>query len=83
MDAILADFEDLSEGSDSVGDRRQEIVFIGTGIGSPQCQSDILQSLDACLLRQDEWDVYLSKRNNENDLKSAFLNPVTPRMVTF
>mmetsp|Transcript_17151 Transcript_17151/g.31005 ORF Transcript_17151/g.31005 Transcript_17151/m.31005 type:complete len:631 (-) Transcript_17151:140-2032(-) len=82
MDAILADF-DLSEGSDSVGDRRQEIVFIGTGIGSPQCQSDILQSLDACLLRQDEWDVYLSKRNNENDLKSAFLNPVTPRMVTF
>jgi hypothetical protein len=82
MDTILADF-DVSEESDSVGDRRQEIVFIGTGIDSPECHRDILQSLDACLLRQDEWDVYLSKRNDENELKSAFLNPVTPRMVTF
>ncbi|OEU11080.1 cobW-domain-containing protein [Fragilariopsis cylindrus CCMP1102] len=45
---------------DTVGDRRQEIVFIGLGFDSPIKQKQIQDTLDHCLLTQDEYDEYKS-----------------------
>ncbi|ACI64885.1 predicted protein, partial [Thalassiosira pseudonana CCMP1335] len=60
-DAILSDFDSvghdestLSSSSDTVGDRRQEIVFIGSGLASVEMQTAIRASLDSCLLNNDE-----------------------------
>ncbi|OEU10474.1 hypothetical protein FRACYDRAFT_164318, partial [Fragilariopsis cylindrus CCMP1102] len=43
---------------DTVGDRRQEIVFIGLGFDSPIKQKQIQDTLDHCLLTQNEYDEY-------------------------
>jgi G3E family GTPase len=45
---------------DTVGDRRQEIVFIGLGFDSPIKQKQIQDTLDHCLLTQNEYDEYKS-----------------------
>ncbi|OEU07981.1 cobW-domain-containing protein [Fragilariopsis cylindrus CCMP1102] len=45
---------------DTVGDRRQEIVFIGVGFDSPMKQKHIQDTLDHCLLTQNEYDEYKS-----------------------
>ena len=45
---------------DTVGDRRQEIVFIGLGFDSPIKQKQIQDTLDHCLLTQIEYDEYKS-----------------------
>ena len=84
-DSILADFDSImheeseaSTTSETVGDRRQEIVFIGPGIE----QTTIREKLDACLLTDDEWDVYRANRDDEASL-TCFENPLQPRMLTY
>lgn len=71
---VLRDFDDVhhpSEGivaegdaavqfPESVGDRRQEVVFIGLGFGKASKQRDIRETLDKCLLSEKEYDEYRS-----------------------
>ena len=85
---LLADFDDKDhneddEDSDSVGDRRQEIVFIGTGTEGPEDQRSIRETLDQCLLSDSEYEEFKSIRNDEAALKARFVNPMNVRMVTF
>mmetsp|Transcript_62959 Transcript_62959/g.70390 ORF Transcript_62959/g.70390 Transcript_62959/m.70390 type:complete len:160 (-) Transcript_62959:126-605(-) len=42
----------------TVGDRRQEIVFIGQGLGAPHKQQHIQETLDHCLLTTQEYQDY-------------------------
>jgi G3E family GTPase len=72
---VLRDFDDVHhpsegivdriEGSavkfpESVGDRRQEVVFIGLGFGKASKQRDIRETLDKCLLSEEEYEEYRS-----------------------
>ena len=66
---VLRDYDDPmhTEGEDNddatattVGDRRQEIVFIGVGFGSAKKQNRIKATLDQCLLSDSEYDEYRS-----------------------
>jgi hypothetical protein len=72
----------LSSADSTVGDRRQEIVFIGAGISLPDSQAALKSSLDSCLLNDDEWNIFCSKRNNESSL-AYFENPLDIRMMTY
>lgn len=88
-DSILADYDSLehdesasSPNTSTVGDRRQEIVFIGPSIGSLDSQTLIKSTLDACLLTDEEWDDFRSKRDDEASL-TYFENPLETRMLTY
>jgi len=84
---ILTDFDntDHVEGIDSisVGDRRQEIVFIGQGLGDISSQTKIGEELDNCLLDNDEWNFFRAQRDDEEQLREKFLNPIDTRMATY
>jgi len=88
-DSILADYDSLdhdetaaSPTTSSVGDRRQEVVFIGPGIGSLDSQIAIKSVLDSCLLNEEEWDIFRSKRDDEASL-TYFENTLQTRMFTY
>jgi hypothetical protein len=87
VDSIIADYDvidhDELNSSSSVGDRRQEIVFIGPGLAVPTVQSGVKEALDLCLLDDDEWDLYISKRSDEASLASSFTNTLPTRMLTY
>lgn len=68
--------------SSTVGDRRQEIVFIGPGIGVADSQAVLKKSLDLCLLNDAEWDTFRSSRDDEASL-SCFENRLETRMMTY
>lgn len=68
--------------SSTVGDRRQEIVFIGPGIGVADSQAILKRSLDSCLLNDDEWDTFRSLRGDEASL-ACFVNRLETRMMTY
>ena len=68
---VLKDFDDISHPSEgmsgeeeeapqSVGDRRQEVVFIGLGFGKFEKQELIRETLDRCLLTEEEYKTYRS-----------------------
>ena len=90
-DSILSDFdvadhteENAAAGSNvSVGDRRQEIVFIGPGLGSADSQTKVESVLDSCLLNDEEWDDFCSKWSNEAALQNAYENTLNTRMLTY
>lgn len=65
-----------SSADSTVGDRRQEIVFIGAGISLPDSQAALKSSLDSCLLNDDEWNIFCSKL-------AYFENPLDIRMMTY
>ena len=70
-DAIMADFQ----GDD--GDRRQEIVFIGTGLGgaaddAAENRATIIAALDACLLTDDEMRHYRRVQGDAGECAAAF-----------
>jgi G3E family GTPase len=84
--SILEDFDcvDHDESTTTtVGDRRQEIVFIGPGLAFPKTQQLITNALDLCLLDDDEWDLYCSGRSDESTLASSFENAIPTRMLTY
>ena len=58
--AIKADF------ADGVGDKRQEIVFIGQfGIAGKDSKKKLSKKLDKCLLTDQEWKSYLEEDMGE------------------
>ena len=69
--------------STTVGDRRQEIVFIGPGIGVADSQAVLKNSLDSCLVNDDEWDTFRSLRDDELGLGRVFKNQLEMRMMTY
>ena len=85
--ALLADFDDPQHSEDeaveTVGDRRQEIVFIGQKLGGREDQQSLQVGLDHCLLNDDEWATYRSKRASEEELQATFANPIPTRMVSY
>ncbi len=91
MPVILADFDDEQHVEDnqmtttttSVGDRRQEIVFIGLELGRREWQLEICKSLDQCLLNDEEWSTYQQLKGDENALRLRFANSVKSQMLTY
>lgn len=90
-DSILADFDSpnhddktaASTSTVTVGDRRQEIVFIGPGLGSFDLQAKVQSVLDSCLLNDEEWDDFLRNWGDETALMSAYENKLYTRMLTY
>ena len=89
-DSILSDFDSVdhdeatvSTTSSTVGDRRQEVVFIGPGLGTAGAQATIKSELDRCLLNDEEWDVFRSKRDDEASLVDSYENVLEARMLTY
>ncbi len=83
IDFDCADHDDNVEVMESVGDRRQEIVFIGQCLNNIKKQEIIEQCLDSCLLTEDEFALYTKMRNEENELSTKFVNPFNIEMLTY
>lgn len=87
-ETILSDFDHKDHDEDdpnaeTVGDRRQEVVFIGPGLFDKQRQLDISDSLDQCLLDDTEWKRYRDKKRDEGFLRATFTNSVSKRMLSY
>jgi len=67
--------DDATPLPESVGDRRQEVVFIGLKFGKASNQQCIRETLDKCLLTDDEYEDYRSiisgDCTNGNDEETA------------
>lgn len=90
IDDILIDFDcvdhiddDNVELMESVGDRRQEIVFIGQGLNNIKQQEIIKQCLDSCLLTEEEFILYTKIRHEEDELSTRFENSFEIEMLTY
>ena len=87
VDTILSDFDDVEhveEGNalETVGDRRQEVVFIGPNLSDSGAQDSICETLNSCLLSDEEWESYKKNCTKDASLRSLFTNPLTARMMT-
>ena len=85
---ILSDFDDANhDESDpsmpTVGDRRQEVVFIGPKLNNPSIQQCVCETLDQCLLSDDEWVTYKEKCSEEAALRSRFANILPTKMLSY
>lgn len=85
---VLQDFDDPSHddnssSSSTVGDRRQEVVFIGPQFDSAEKQRQIQSLLDKCLLTVEEYKEYQSLQRNENKLQVHFQNIMESKYVNF
>lgn len=81
-ESILADFD--GESSDrSVGDRRQEVVLIGSSLQSLENQATVREALDECLLKDAEWEEYWANRDQEDTLSSKFPTPLFSRLMSY
>ena len=87
VSSLLADFDDsnhdeFDKSVSTVGDRRQELVIIGTGLGDPEKHRDICSGLDKCLLSDSEWAAYQSIRDDDEKLAGRFFSPIIPQAVS-
>lgn len=85
---VLADFDDINhedsnDSEVSVGDRRQEVVFIGPRFGERTQRSLICSTLDQCLLNDEEWAEYKSIQNEEGKLQARFANAMEAKVVSY
>lgn len=64
-----------------MGDRRQEVVLIGTF--AKDTQRKMCSILDDCLLTDEEWDIYVENCHDEELLSKAFPNAVKFRIATY
>jgi G3E family GTPase len=90
VDTILQDFDNINHSDDmtcvssSVGDRRQEIVFIGPTLGVRTNQELVRSALDQCLLTDAEWADYTEKQgSNPKLLSERFENPFESRVLSY
>ena len=87
-DDILSDFDDANHDENgqsvpTVGDRRQEIVFIGPKLNNPDIQHSVCETLDQCLLTDNEWDSYKEIRSEEAALRSRFASKLPSKMLSY
>ncbi|CAM9278731.1 unnamed protein product [Ascophyllum nodosum] len=75
QEAIMEDFEGV------YGDRRQELVFIGLGMGDESTRRSITSALDSCLLTDEEMRSYDEARESVEKLPRVFPNPLRIRFV--
>jgi G3E family GTPase len=85
---VLRDFDDIAHEDEknpenSVGDRRQEVVFIGPRFGDKSRQSLICQTLDQCLLGDVEYQEYKSIQYKEKQLETRFANAIPSKIVSY
>lgn len=64
-----------------MGDRRQEVVIIGTF--SHDTKANISKMLDDCLLTDEEWDDYLTYAEDESRLTARFQNQVELKLMNY
>lgn len=88
VDAVLSDFDDKNHNeedvdADSVGDRRQEIIFIGPQLGDRTFQDEICDNLDKCLLTDSEWAAFKAARGDAQQLEAAFFSPIVTRTASY
>jgi G3E family GTPase len=88
VNTILQDFDSANHVEDdphcrSVGDRRQEIVFIGPTMGDAESQNVIEQTLDQCLLNDDEWLSYKETCTDESTLVRIFPSALQAIMMSY
>ena len=90
MKSVLEDFDEPQHNNDestssssSVGDRRQEIVFIGSGMQNRKTQNNIKSVLDTCLLNDAEWKAYCDNVENEPTLNDLFSCPIPIKISTY
>ena len=87
MNSILSDFDHANHeenGSlETVGDRRNEIVFIGPGMSNRKRQETVCKKLDQCLLTDNEFHSYKNFIGERTALKAAFVNPFVYKMVSY
>ena len=89
VDSILEDFDNVNHSSQdertcaSVGDRRQEVVFIGPTMGAPKNQDLVHAALNQCLLNDDEWSDYVEKQATPPELANRFQNPFKAKAMSF
>jgi len=71
---ILSDFDSVDHNErifpKSVGDRRQEVVFIGKS--HEMNQEKIVEQLNSCLLNDKEYEDYVKAMHEESSLKEMF-----------
>lgn len=85
---ILSDFDDANhDESDpsmpTVGDRRQEVVFIGPKLDNSSIQQCVCETLDQCLLTDDEWVTYKENCSEEGALRSIYANILPTKMLSY
>ena len=85
---VLSDFDDANhdesdQSMPTVGDRRQEIVFIGPQLNNPSNQQCVRETLDQCLLTDDEWSSYKENCSEEVALRSRFASKLPTKMLTY
>lgn len=88
VETILQDFDSAEHDEDdatcfSVGDRRQEIVFIGPTLGDPRNHDVVCRTLDQCLLDDDEWSSYVESRSDDMTLRKIFPTTLHSKMVSY
>ena len=88
VEEVLVDFDDIDHdefGGDvtTVGDRRQEVVLIGPGLGDGKSRELIKDALQKCLLNDVEYENYQGLISDENQLKTTFQSPFPVQMLTY
>lgn len=87
---VLKDF-DFAEHDDTtnvlgVGDRRQEIVFIGPSFADITKQREVIDTLNQCLLSDAEYEEYqeaVQGTDTEETLRARFENALESKYVTY
>ena len=88
-DYAIQDFDDpahddVNRPKDTVGDRRQEVVFIGQKYSDPERKQLICDTLDQCLLQDKEYDEYKEMQyGSEESLKARFANVIESKYVRY
>jgi G3E family GTPase len=86
-DYVLQDFDNVEHCDATnpvgVGDRRQEVVFIGQRFGSADCQMQIRDTLNQCLLDDKEYEDYKSIQSEESQLQTRFANVIETKVATY
>ena len=90
VETVLQDFDcvdhieeqvDVNDISSSVGDRRQELVFIGTMLSANH--NNIVTILDQCLLNDVEYEQYCQSKNDEAALSHLFPSMLPIKQMSY